>query len=245
MAFNEITTARIVKSYEIIEKELLEIFKIVPFEKQNMSVWSPKLVNILLDCGSLIDSIMRDSVPLKVKVKSGKIKKRKDLSMNDLRYLLSKKLPLGNLRSLVYVSPPKLLVPFREWNRKNRPQNPKWWKNYNKIKHGRLNNMHLATIETTVNAVCGLFELISQHPKMIKAMIRYRWLNLGDYNPGYIIPVLNSEKKSKQLKETFLIETELFLSTKGPNIFPANVKKIEPIYYEGRGKLITFLGRDT
>jgi len=243
LIFNEKTTGKVMEFYETLENQLLEVLRIIPFEKQNFDVWSPKLISIFLDSCSIIDSIFKTTSRSKEKI-YGRIIKRTDLNMNHFRHLYRNKFSLGDLNSLMYVSPPVVLAPFKEWMGKGSGQNPNWWQDHQRVKHDRLNNMNLATIKNTVNAVCGLFQVISQHPKMVIAIIRYRWLSNGGYAPDYLIRNLSSIKRRKETNDIFLVETKLFVTTIGKRSFPNNVKEINPLYYKGgMVRLNNFLGR--
>lgn len=240
----EVVATRIVEAYEAIENDLLNFLRIVPYEDQNKNTWSPKLVRILLDAGSLIDSIFRNASPVRVERTTGKSVKRKDLTMTDFRRIFKQRFGLSDLISLVYISPPILLQPFNRWEHKS----PAWWSDYNNIKHNRLKNTSLATINTTLNAVCGLFELIAQYPEMCRVLLRYGWLKTGNYNLDLIIPVLSLEDRLDEMPkqavhDTFLIQTKLFVTTIGPNPFPNDIKKILPMYYVFPRKLRIFLGK--
>jgi len=239
MAFDESKKADVIQSFNNIEKSILDFLKILPYSNNNLKAWSPALAPVILDCGSLIDSIFRSLAPPRKTVR-GRIWRRKDFDINDFRQLYSRKHNLINLRTLLYVSPPKLLNPFGEWSNS---RSPYWWKDYNKIKHDRIANVRLATLGTAIEIASALFEVISQDPRMVEILSRYDWLKLGDWNPDFILPELKSKQKIKRLNDTFIIETQLFVTTIGKNVFPNSVNSITPLSYKGGTKLARFLNK--
>ncbi|XOB46386.1 MAG: hypothetical protein ACKKMV_02970 [Candidatus Nealsonbacteria bacterium] len=240
---NDSRATIIIKAYEIIEKNLIHFLDLIPPEGCNRQTWSPKLVSILLDTGSLVDSIFRDAAPNKDKRTTGRIVKRKDMNMNDFRRIYSKKFSI-DVRSLMLISPPIVLQPFKDFNKKS----PDWWKIYNKVKHDRLGKASLVTIDIAMDAVCGLFQLIAQYPIMYRYLVRYRWAGYGNYNLDLIMPLMSSEHRVQKMSqsaihETFLVSTKLFITTIGPRVFPENSEEIRPMDYYPPRKLMTFLGR--
>ncbi|MDA2921785.1 hypothetical protein MYX07_00785 [Patescibacteria group bacterium AH-259-L07] len=237
MPLNEFTKASIIQSFNNIEDAVLDFLRVIPYSKENTKVWSPKLIPIILDCGSLIDSIFRNSAPVSWKF-GGKIKKRKDLNINDFRRLYAQKYNLIKLKTFLYVSPAEIITPLCDWGLH---KNPQWWNDYNKIKHDRIANTKLATMGTTIEIICALFEIISQHPKMTGTLYKYAWLKLDGWTPEFIIPILESKVKTKACPNTFIVETKLFATTRGQNYFPDNIKSIKPLSYVGSERLLRFL----
>ena len=47
-------------------------------------------------------------------------------------------------------------MPFNSWNAS---QSPIWWTNYNKLKHGRLNNFMVGNLENVLSALAALYIL--------------------------------------------------------------------------------------
>lgn len=165
--------------------------------------------------------------------------------MDDFRKIFDKKLGLSTTKSLVYITPPTLLTPFKEWGSH---KSPFWWKAHNRIKHDRLVHEKLATIEVSLNAMAGLFLAIVQQPSMITMLLRHGWLNLASYNPDLVMPLLADEDRINKMKshtvfDTFLIRTNLFATTVGATHFPNKVQDIKPLLYIGNNKLVSFLGK--
>ena len=64
-------------------------------------------------------------------------------------------------RSLKEVNAPAYdlsIKPFGDWN-KNNVNAPRWWKDYNKIKHQRSNSLEAANLKNMIGSLAGLFLL--------------------------------------------------------------------------------------
>ena len=234
---DEFKASQIIKIYEGLENDFIDFVRVVPYDdKQNTNVWSPKLAEILIGCGSILDSLFRTSMP-----ESFNGKDRKNFDFNDFCLFFSTE--LKPLKSFAYLSPPKLVLPYEDWTTAKAPN---WWTNYNKVKHDRIENMTLATSFTVLYALAGLFEAITNNQKMAKALIRHRWADIYDYNPDIVVPKLDTKKLSEAIGDgrTLLIETNLFATTNGSAVFPDNIEDIKPASYIGTDKkLISYLGK--
>jgi hypothetical protein len=234
---NEFNAAKVIEFYESLEQDLLNFLKIVPYEEQNFKTWSPKLIDIVVGAGSLLDSLFRTSMP---EEKNGR--QRKDYNINDFYTIFS--IDLKRLRSFVYLSPPFVLQPYKDWTQ-SAPLI--WWDNYNKVRHDRLENMRLATIQTAMDMLCGLFEAIVQNQKMGKALLRHSWTDLGGLNPDLVMPKLESQKLSEAIgmlgPRTLFVQSKLFATTLGDEILPDNISDIKPMQYVGSKRLVIFLGK--
>ena len=52
------------------------------------------------------------------------------------------------------------ISPFKNWNPSSPTKSLKWYDAYNKIKHDRIENLSLATLDNAINAVCALITLL-------------------------------------------------------------------------------------
>ncbi len=52
-----------------------------------------------------------------------------------------------------------VLSPYANWNTTSPSQSLAFWYNYNKVKHDRIMNYSLASLESVINALAGLFIL--------------------------------------------------------------------------------------
>ena len=234
---DEFNATIIIEFYESLEQDLLNFLKVVPYEKQNFETWSPKLIDILVGAGSLLDSLFRTSMPEELAEKQ-----RKDYNINDFHAVFSK--DLKPLRSFVYLSPPFVLQPYKNWTQ-SAPL--AWWDHYNKVRHDRLENMRFATMQTAMDVLCALFEAIVQNQKMGKALLRHRWTDLGGFNPDLIMPKLDSQRLSDAIgmmgRHTLFVQSKLFATTLGSEILPESISDIKPMQYVGAKRLVIFLGK--
>jgi len=72
---DEITAANVLRWYESLEEQVLDFMQVVPPQGDNLHVWSPQLATVVVEAGSLIDSVLRDISPARVTVR-GTSKKR-------------------------------------------------------------------------------------------------------------------------------------------------------------------------
>ena len=234
---DQFEATKTIEFYENLEEELLAFLKVLPYDDQNIAGWSPKLFEIVVGAGSLLDSLFRMSMP-----EGHNGKKRGDYNINDFSEVFGN--DLEPLRSFVYLSPPILLHPFKGWS-SSKP--PYWWNHYNSIEHDRIKNMRLATIQTAMDILCGLFEAIAQNQKMSKALLRHSWTNLS-INPDLIIPKLETMKLPEATGDmgggnTFFVQSKLFATTLGSEILPDDISKIQPMSYVGAKRLVIYLGK--
>ena len=132
------------------------------------------------------------------------------------------------------MTPVLLIQPYKKWQER---QTPDWWSDYNSIKHERTEHEKLATLDNSINIIAGLFEIISQHPKFIKALYRINLLKIGGWNPELI---LNKEAIYSN-EATLVVESEIFATTLGVKKFPSNIKAISPSIYQEGDKLLRYL----
>ncbi len=52
---------------------------------------------------------------------------------------------------------PRYGIELTPWEKWKNTENPSWWKSYNNVKHERSANFQDANLETSLNAVAGLF----------------------------------------------------------------------------------------
>ncbi len=233
----------IIFSYEAQEKMLLDFLQYVPYDEINKDTHSPLLENIIINAGSLIDSLFRNWSPKEHIRSTGKKVSRRDLNMRDFQMIYDTKYNFSEKNVFVYLTPPRIISPYEIWS-KTKVKKSDWWRDYNEIKHDRVKNRDKATFETALQVLCGLFFLISQNEKMTKALLRHKWLGTGGYNLEILIPSLEDlESKGILGPDTFLIESQLFATTVGDSLIPKELKKIKPLFFHGGNRRLgPFLG---
>ena len=223
--------------YGELERRLLEFLHFVPLSSENWDTHLPLLAPVIVEAGSLVDTVFREEYADPSKAKS-------DLRIGDFAPHFEPRLNLSELRSLIYQHPPALISPFEGWTSEKSGEfaGLDWWTSYNRIKHNRIEKYNLATLGTAVAILCALHQVISSLPTFTRALWRH---DILIPRHGYL-HLTDQNIEDTEAREFALIETELFATLVGRKRFPAEVKDITPGQYnlglEGR-RLARFLGR--
>lgn len=210
-----------------LEYRLLRFTKTIPFKGINKDVTLPLLSSIIVECGSLIDTIFREEYP--------SCTNKKDLDITNFAQNYRK---LESINTLLLIYPPRIISPYMGWIDKNGKYCARdWWQNYNSLKHGRIQNWHLATLSTAINIMAALHQVISQ-PSFIESLVLNNMVSY-DNDLTYILEHI----KKNTVEFTILIESELFATPFGKRSFPSHPNEIQPINFSMSKKLIHFLGR--
>jgi hypothetical protein len=114
---------------------------------------------------------------------------------------------------------PEKIQPFESWD--NLPVTsykkeqwkesltPKWWEAYQKIKHNRLVNENMATLECAVNAVAGLFLAIIRCEDCWDEIAHLGWLSDNGTTNGNPQAWLGEDSPSTKRK-AIAVESKLF-----------------------------------
>jgi len=232
---DESNTDVIIQFFGELEDRLLGFMRYIPFNEENNSVILPLLSSIIVEAGSLIDTIFREEYLHSPKPK-------KDLTISDFAPYYEKNYYFSKKRTLLFIYPPSYIIPFVGWIDENNSKYKtiNWWQNYNKLKHSRIENIKLSTLNTAVNAMCALHQIISQLPTFVCSLIRYDMISCGSWGIDYI----KEQLISGATEVTVLIETKLFATPSGRYSFPENVIDIHPIKFGQSKKLSRLLGRE-
>lgn len=225
----------VIQWYIDLEERLLNFIKFIPYNDQNKKVELPLLASIVVEAGSLIDTIFREEFD--------KTTKNKDqLNISDFAKYYEKEFSFSKKKSILYVYPPSYLNPFTNWINisTGKYQSLRWWKSYNELKHNRIQNSELSTLETALNAVCGFHQVISQLPVFADSLLRHDMVAYG----SWAIEGVSDMLKDKDSKYTLLIESKLFATPKGPYPLPDKIEDIQPVRYGQSIRLARFLGRE-
>jgi hypothetical protein len=249
---NECQTSSIIFWYEELEERLIEFLKFFPFTHLSKNVPSPRLAGVVTETCHILDSLFREVSNPKETIK-GKTKKKKELTIKDYAELYAKHFNLSATKSLMFVSTPQYVIPFKEWEPPTTGREYKdlpWWSAYNKLKHSRIENIKLATLENAVNALCGLHQVIAKLPELAPATMRHGWFPLHGIDRSGSLYVHTTEEVGKLLTnypqehESFLVESKLFIVPAGKTIFHGNTPTdLDPDIYPRSPKLSSFLGR--
>ncbi|MBN2018637.1 MAG: hypothetical protein JW749_00245 [Sedimentisphaerales bacterium] len=124
---------------------LKDVLEVVPYCNEHKSVWSPKLVTMLQETCSQIDSLWS------YEINHGEARLNIE---NYCSHFGDKMRP----KWLVFWGEhPEKIQPFGGWNAINAAQSLPWWQAYQNVKHNRIINREQATLENAVKALAGLF----------------------------------------------------------------------------------------
>ncbi len=206
----------VIQWYKNLESRFSQFLQYVPYDENNKNAVLPLLSSIILETGSLIDTIFREEF------KETK-KEEKKLTIGDFSPYYETSYNFSKKKTLFYNFPLSYIEPFANWydKKKNEYTPIDWWSNYNQIKHNRIKKNNLSTLEVTVKALCALHQTISQLPTFLDAIFRHDMVYHGFGTKSVREALLN-----KNPNITVLVETELFATTLGQTEFPENIKDI-------------------
>jgi hypothetical protein len=242
---DEFLTTSVIHWYEDVEDRLLEFLRFVPLTDANLSVTSPPLAGVITEACNILDSVFREVSPPVVTV-AGKAIPRDDLDITDFAKLYAARFDLPNTKSIALVSPPRYVIPFDVWAAVasgGGPYKPApWWTAYTKLKHNRIAEINRATLESTVQSVCALHQVIARLPEFARASMRHGWLQSGmRLSVEYVVEQL---EKGGRTPDPHLVETKLFATPVGrPDQFPTNLSDFHTMNYVCSARLLRFFGR--
>jgi len=155
-------------SFLSLERRFGEFLNAVTFKSEHLKVHSPMLTSILLDAGSLVESVL----------KSGMDNSRYDgianiATIRGKRYSTSSPYYTVNDSRTIYRSDQFYAkkvwflprsdssFPWHSWQTANGPH-PRWWKAYNSVKHDRFGSMKEGKLGTVMHALGGTFLVLAQ-----------------------------------------------------------------------------------
>jgi len=158
--------------YSEAELMLTDFLKYVPYCDAHEGVWSPKLVIVLQETCSQIDSLWRwEAVNL--------YQRNSDVDIKDYFALYGAQIAP---RWVVFWSEePKKVQPFSEWQDITSYKPLDWWKEgYQKVKHSRLENRACSSLKRTVEALAGLFLAIIHSQNCWDSLWEKHWMSWDD-----------------------------------------------------------------
>jgi hypothetical protein len=156
-----------IESYIELELRLRDFLRVVPFEPVHQKVYSPVLASLLLDCCSLIESILKSTMDNARYDGIHNIAQHRArryattvpfLNINDLRATFRP--DQFYAKRVWFLSRGDPSLPWRPWC--FTAGNPKWWTAYNRVKHARFDNAPQAKLGITVHAMKALFLVLVQ-----------------------------------------------------------------------------------
>lgn len=186
-------------TFESIENELLRVIEYIPLETKQYKIYSFQISDIIKNSCSQIDSIFKeisrqcdlsdypDTEKLE-KYRERVTKKDKKLSILDYADLFSNYFNLKNMEITVRKNFDSL-KPFEVFTK---DKSPKWWQDYNKLKHDFYDNVNLATLENALDSLSALFGLQSRIKELYLYLV---------YNGIFISPNIDYSDLMKYVKK--------------------------------------------
>ncbi len=206
--------------YKDLERQFEDFLEYVPYLEGNEKTYSFRLANLLLVIGAHVDSAFKEIFKWSAfskkyekileKINAGKANIT-DYRKLEPEYNLSK-------RELIFKCLPdrETVIPFRGFD----TESPKWWRDYNKIKHEFSLNFYKANLKTTRDALAGAFLLNAIHEPASLRLFDYGLLE-PKYEPESYFeikyPIFKGHKMppeypvGKEIEDPFVIETPLFI----------------------------------
>lgn len=156
-----------IESFLELERRFGEFVRSVPIAPEHNRVHSPLLASILLDACSLIETVLKSTMDNARYNGINNIRNIRNMRYAQTRPFLN----IVHLRTvfrpdMFYTKPVWYLprgessFPWYQWRSQN--AQPRWWNEYNAVKHSRFDNCQRATLLTTLHALKGLFLVLTQ-----------------------------------------------------------------------------------
>jgi len=238
--FKEEQVIEIYEWYQSIEKRLLVITDVIPFinEKDLQNIKSPRLVPIIVETCSIIDTLLRSMMPETFKRPGPKGRNMTSRGANIYDYYreLEGELNLCSTKSLLLQGIPIILCPFKDWSdNSNKPM--AWWKVYNRLKHDRIQTSNEANLFHCVKALCALMQVMTKIPSVMGLALRTNWVQTAGYNPVETIKDISNINTSKYIAYSALFAT--FLSP----VEWESPDDVRPVNLRNQDRLVGHLGR--
>lgn len=222
--------------YLELERRLCSYLQTIPF---NSPTVLPPLANIIVDAGSLVDTIFREEFP------SG-TKPRDKLDIRDFAPHYESTLQLSKFRSVLYQYPLSYRTPFAGWldpnTGKYKCKTLQWWDAHNQLKHNRIKEFHRSTMTTAITTVGALFQVLARMDVFFDALLRHDMIDLNGISIDGPLRRILELMASRKTLHSILIESELFAVTRGCRNFPDDITQLHPRNFGGK-KLWRYAGK--
>jgi len=209
----------ILNQYQDLEERLGAVLQVVPFSTSNSLVVIPRLANLIVDAGSLIDTIFREEFP------PPKPGSKHEPTIREFAPHYEKLLELSKIKAVLYQHPASYVDPFTGWiaPTTGKYQPLQWWVDYNKLKHARITEMNRSTLHTAIAALGALFALMARMDTFFDALLRHDMVDLNGISLDGPLRELLKLLETRKVIHSILIESELFAITRGCQTFPADI----------------------
>lgn len=140
-----------------LEDDLIALSRWIEFDASNFNCFSLELARLLLTASSEVDVVAKEIC---------KGRENRDLSRANIetyRQVILRaheSIPHETVDIRIHGL---TLQPWANWAPGDNATSPDWWKANNGIKHDRTENYHEASLKNVLNAVAGLFVLLTFH----------------------------------------------------------------------------------
>lgn len=186
-----------IDSYFEIERRFNHFLTAVTFKSEHLKVHSPLLAGILLDTGSLVESMLKsamDNPRYDNTADIAAIRARRYVAappyynVNDSRTVFRP--DQFYAKKVWFLSRSDSSFPWHAWMNAAGPH-PKWWQSYNHVKHDRFGNMAEAKLGTIMHAMEATFLVLVQtldfrDTLVSRGMIRSSTLNTQELRAAAI-----------------------------------------------------------
>lgn len=132
-----------------LESDLAQVSRYIEFDEKNFRTYSIELAHLLLASSSEVDVIAKGICGFLEPDSPAD-------NINHYREIINRNLP-SFIKEKVFVPRFSLtLKPWSNWNLVKNPQNPLWWRSYNKVKHERNEYFAEANLKNVLNSIGGL-----------------------------------------------------------------------------------------
>lgn len=136
--------------YLQLENDFLHLIEYVEFDAANFSVYSVKIMQLLLSIGSEVDAVLKEIC---------KIKDKNRPNMGDYAPIILTLYPNITKQSVYVFKRTLKLFPFDSWDLYNPSKSLQFWNVYNEVKHHRTEQFSKATLGAVANGLAALFVL--------------------------------------------------------------------------------------
>ncbi|CAI3548293.1 hypothetical protein [Clostridium neonatale] len=161
--------------YLVLEDDFIKTTKYVQLNIRNYKTFSIEYTKQYQAICSEIDVLCKE-ICNSLGTTAGNFKEYTNVILGNFNDITSKIINVG-LNTKIN------LEPFKDWSDDPNYNSPKWWKEYNSVKHNRNENFENANLENVLNSLAGLYILEKYYLKKICA----------DTNEMYDIPDKDSE----------------------------------------------------
>lgn len=138
------------KYYLKLEQEFVDIMDYIEFAPENYSVYSVKLMQLLLSIGSEVDAVMKEICNVESKERP---------TIADYAPIVFKRYPSLVSQNICVFKRDVVLSPFVTWTLEQPSKSLPFWNAYNDIKHHRTERYNQASFGVVANALAALFAL--------------------------------------------------------------------------------------